>query len=124
MMESARRGRASFGSVAYLRMVMAMIEALQVDEGADRSARLRRECGEWLRARRIECGISTGELARLVKARHSSVVSLIESGRSRIAPEGYRDWAVALRMPAREFAKQMLQYHDPMAYRILFGPTL
>src|ERR1700722_10900760 len=82
---------------------------------------LRRAGGAWLRELRENCALSQRDLARLVGAEYYTFISQLETGRGRVPPDRYRDWARALNIDARAFVRQLLSYYDPVTYDILFG---
>jgi transcriptional regulator with XRE-family HTH domain len=81
----------------------------------------RRAGGVWLRTLREQSGLSQRDLARLVGAEYYTFISQLETGRGRVPPDRYRDWAKALNVDPRTFVTQMLSYYDPVTYDILFG---
>ena len=88
--------------------------------GVEGSAALRKRAGAWLRARRIELGLSQRELAVRVNMEYYTFISQIEAGRGRIPAERMRDWSVALEMDPREFAITLMKYYDPFTYEMVF----
>ena len=82
---------------------------------------LRREGGRWLKERREEAGLSQRQLAAKVGADYYTFISQLETGRGRIPPDRYRDWAEALGVPPRDFVRELLQFYDPITYDILFS---
>lgn len=82
---------------------------------------LRREGGRWLKQRREHLGLSQRQLAELVGAEYYTFISQLETGRGRIPPDRYNEWARALEMRAREFVQEMMRYYDPITYGILFS---
>jgi transcriptional regulator with XRE-family HTH domain len=82
---------------------------------------LRREGGRWLKQRREHLGLSQRQLADLVGAEYYTFISQLETGRGRIPPDRYNDWAHALKMPGPDFVREMLRYYDPITHDILFG---
>jgi transcriptional regulator with XRE-family HTH domain len=82
---------------------------------------LRREGGRWLKAMREAAGLSQRELAAKVGADYYTFISQLETGRGRIPPDRYLDWARALAVPDKEFVKRVMQFYDPITYSILFG---
>jgi len=81
---------------------------------------LRREAGRYLRDLRELKGLSQRGLAELVGADYYTFISQIESGRGRIPPDRYLDWAKALDVNPKEFVQKLLQWYDPVTYSILF----
>lgn len=82
---------------------------------------LRREGGRWLKERRERLGLSQRQLAERVGAEYYTFISQLETGRGRIPPDRYRDWAHALEMPDRVFVREMLRFYDPITFGILFS---
>ena len=87
-------------------------------------AELRRDAGHWLKQLREAKGLSQRDLAEQVGVEYYTFISQVESGRGRIPPDRYRDWASALGVPAREFVTKLMRFYDPVTYRILFEKTL
>lgn len=85
-----------------------------------RTQALRREAGLWLRELREKKGLSQRELATLVGAEYYTFISQLETGRGRLPPDRYRDWARALGISAKPFVKRLLRYYDPVTHEILF----
>jgi transcriptional regulator with XRE-family HTH domain len=81
---------------------------------------LRKEGGRWLRERREAVGLSQREVAERVGAEYYTFISQLETGRGRIPPDRYREWAKALKIPTKIFVQEMLRYYDPITYDILF----
>lgn len=86
---------------------------------------LRRTAGRWLKELREARGLSQRALADLVGAEYYTFISQLETGRGRIPPDRYEDWAAALGVPAAEFVRTLIKYYDPVTYGILFhdSPT-
>lgn len=84
---------------------------------------LRHKAGLWLKELREKRGLSQRQLANLVGADYYTFISQLENGRGRIPPTRYLEWAAALEVAPAEFVRTLMQYYDPMTYRILFeGP--
>jgi len=81
---------------------------------------LRREAGRWLRQLREAQGLSQRNLADLVGAEYYTFVSQLESGRGRIPPDRYLQWAKALGVEPRQFVETLMRYYDPVTHAILF----
>jgi transcriptional regulator with XRE-family HTH domain len=81
---------------------------------------LRRQGGRWLRGQRERANLSQRQLAAKVGAEYYTLVSQLETGRGRIAPDDYVVWADALDISPQEFARTMMRFYDPVAYNILF----
>src|SRR5215469_13835332 len=82
---------------------------------------LRREGGRWLKEQRERLGLSQRQLAERVGAEYYTFISQLETGRGRIPPDRYHDWARALEVPSRDFVRELLRYYDPVTHCILFG---
>lgn len=82
---------------------------------------LRREAGLWLKGLREQRGLSQRQLATQLGAEYYTFISQLETGRGRIPPDRYRDWAEALGVEPAEFVKTLMQYYDPVTHGILFG---
>ena len=84
---------------------------------------LRREAGVWLKELRELRGMSQRQLANKLGAEYYTFISQLETGRGRIPPDRYREWAEALGVEPAEFVKTLMQYYDPVTYEILFGKS-
>jgi transcriptional regulator with XRE-family HTH domain len=82
---------------------------------------LRRDGGRWLRDLREAAGLSQRQLAAKVGADYYTFISQLETGRGRIPPDRYRNWAEALGVGEREFVQELLRFYDPIVHEILFG---
>jgi len=82
---------------------------------------LRREGGRWLKDLREAAGLSQRQLANEVGADYYTFISQLETGRGRIPPDRYLDWAAALKVSEKAFVTNLLRYYDPITYGILFG---
>lgn len=81
---------------------------------------LRRQGGAWLKQCREAAGLSQRDFAEKVGVGYYTFISQIESGRGRIPPERYQDWASALQLEPRDFVRQLLSFYEPITYAILF----
>lgn len=63
--------------------------------------------GQFIRERRRTLGLSRAQLARRLGFVLGSVVSHVERGDARIAPQAMGDWACALEMDPAAFAKEI-----------------
>ncbi|HYD38514.1 MAG TPA: helix-turn-helix transcriptional regulator [Allosphingosinicella sp.] len=82
---------------------------------------LRREGGRWLKELREGAGLSQRQLAAKVGADYYTFISQLETGRGRIPPDRYREWAEALAVEPRDFVRELLRFYDPITYDILFS---
>jgi transcriptional regulator with XRE-family HTH domain len=81
---------------------------------------LRKQAGRWLRGLRESNGLSQRDLAQITGTEYYTFVSQLETGRGRIPPENYLEWANALKVEPKLFVKTLMQYYDPVTYDILF----
>mgnify|MGYP002622974574 CR=1 FL=1 len=81
---------------------------------------LRRTAGRWLKRKREEAGLSQRQLADILGFEYYTFVSQLETGRGRIPPERYEDWARALKIESREFVYILMRYYDPITFSLLF----
>ena len=70
---------------------------------------------------RERLGLSQRQLAERLHVEYYTFVSQLETGRGRIPPDRYKDWASALEMSDRDFVRTILRYYDPITYGILFS---
>ncbi|HEY1411498.1 MAG TPA: helix-turn-helix transcriptional regulator [Rhodopila sp.] len=82
---------------------------------------LRRDGGRWLKEQRERAGLSQRQLADRVGAEYYTFISQLETGRGRIPPDRYADWAKALNLAPRDFVRDVLRFYDPITYAILFS---
>jgi transcriptional regulator with XRE-family HTH domain len=82
---------------------------------------LRKQGGAWLKSLREARGLSQSQLARLLGSDHYTFISQLETGRGRIPPDRYKDWADALGVPPHILARELLRYYDPMVFELLFS---
>lgn len=81
---------------------------------------LRREGGRWLKSLRERAGLSQRRLADDVGVEYYTFISQLETGRGRIPPDRYREWAKAFGLQPKEFVQDVLKYYDPVTHEILF----
>ena len=81
---------------------------------------LRREGGRWLKELREGVGLSQRQMAALVGAEYYTFISQLETGRGRIPPDRYCDWARAFGLPEKAFVQNLMKFYDPTTYAILF----
>ena len=82
---------------------------------------LRKEGGRWLKDLRETAGLSQRQLAAKVGADYYTFISQLETGRGRIPPDRYVDWAQALDVDAKVFVTGLMRYYDPITYAVLFA---
>ncbi len=84
---------------------------------------LRQDAGRWLKHLREQQGLSQRDLARRLSLNFYTFISQLESGRGRIPPYRYREWARALGVEPQAFVRELLRYYDPITHDLLFkGP--
>ena len=81
---------------------------------------IRKQAGLWLKQKREDAGLTQRELAELLELDYYTIVSQLETGRGRVSPARYVDWARALRIDPREFVYHLMRFYDPETFRILF----
>lgn len=81
---------------------------------------LRRQAGHWLKQKREERNLSQRQLADLLGLDYYTFISQLETGRGRIPPERYADWARSLGMEPHDFVYVLMRYYDPITFSILF----
>jgi transcriptional regulator with XRE-family HTH domain len=81
---------------------------------------LRRQGGRWLKEQRERANLSQRQLAAKVGAEYYTIISQLETGHGRVAPDDYDLWAEALNIAPQEFARVMMRFYDPVTYNILF----
>ncbi|MET0877624.1 MAG: helix-turn-helix transcriptional regulator, partial [Tardiphaga sp.] len=85
---------------------------------------LRKQAGDWLKARRAEAGLSQVDLAARLGLKYYTFISQVENGFSRVPTETMEAWALALGLDPAGFARHLLVYYEPELHRLLFGaPT-
>ena len=82
---------------------------------------LRKEGGRWLKDLRETAGLSQREMAAKVGAEYYTFISQLETGRGRIPPDRYLQWAEALGVKPRDFVQDLMRYYDPLTHAILFA---
>lgn len=73
-----------------------------------------------MRELREGAGFSQRQLAAKVGADYYTFISQLETGRGRIPPDRYSDWANALGVADKEFVREILRFYDPITHAILF----
>ena len=84
---------------------------------------LRRSAGLWLKELRERRSLSQRQMAKLVGAEYYTFISQLETGRGRIPPDRYREWAAALQVEPAEFVRTLMKYYDPVTHDILFNTS-
>lgn len=84
---------------------------------------LRKQAGDWLKARRAEAGLSQVDLAAKLGLKYYTFISQVENGFSRVPTETMEAWAIQLGLEPAAFAKHLLVYYEPELHRLLFGAS-
>jgi transcriptional regulator with XRE-family HTH domain len=92
-------------------------------EQVETPGELRKKAGLWLREQRTAIGLSQRELADRVNMEYYTFISQIEAGRGRVPADRLRDWAEALEINPREFARNLMRYYDPHTYDMIYGQS-
>lgn len=82
---------------------------------------LRKQAGDWLKARRADAGLSQVDLAARLSLKYYTFISQVENGFSRVPTETMEAWAIALGLEPSAFARHLLVYYEPELHRLLFG---
>lgn len=82
---------------------------------------LRKEAGEYLKQLRLKADVKQQELANKVGMTYYTMVSQVESGKTRLPPDKLLLWADALGVDRAVFAKQLLYFYDPFTFQAIFG---
>lgn len=98
-----------------------MYSSRQANKESAEVLKLREECGAWLRGLREAVNISQREFAAALGLEYYSFISQIESGKGRVPTHQIKDWARILKVPPREFARNILRFYDPVNYALLFS---
>lgn len=80
----------------------------------------RKRGGVWLKKLRQDAGLTQRELAERAGLQYYTFISQIESGKGRVPPEQYDQFAQALGWETPDFVKELLKYYDPLTYKALF----
>lgn len=81
---------------------------------------LRKEAGTYIRKLRGDADLSQSDLAKKLDLTFYSFISQVETGVTRIPPDAMGDWARALNVSTKQFAKTLLRYYDPFTYAALY----
>lgn len=86
----------------------------------EEATRLRKAVGAKLKALREAVGKTQREVANDCGFEYYTMVSQIESGKTRVPPMQMVPYAKSLGIPTKEFAKLMMQHYDPIMFEILY----
>lgn len=93
------------------------------DKAVPEARQLRKQAGDWLKARRAEAGLSQVDLAARLGLKYYTFISQVENGFSRVPTETMEAWAIQLGLEPAAFAKHLLVYYEPELHRLLFGAS-
>lgn len=93
---------------------------MQFPKAAPEAKQLRKQAGTWLKEMRARAGLSQMELAQQLGLKYYTFVSQVENGFGRVPTESMEARALALGVAPPEFARQLLNYYDPVLHRLLF----
>lgn len=85
------------------------------------AAALRKQAGAYLKKQREKAEITQNELARILGFDYYTMISQVESGKSRLPPDKMVAWATAIKTDPKEMAKTLLRSYDPFTWQVLFG---
>ncbi|WP_207462431.1 helix-turn-helix transcriptional regulator [Azospirillum sp. SYSU D00513] len=88
----------------------------------EHAKRLRKESGKWLKSLRERAELTQNDVANAVGYEYYTMISQIESGKGRVAPDKYLSYAQALKVNPQWFMRNLLKFYDPFCYELLFGP--
>lgn len=86
----------------------------------EEAKRLRREAGQKLKGFRESVKKTQRDVANEIGFDYYTMVSQIESGKTRVPPAQIVAYAKALKMKPKELAKLLMRYYDPVTFEILF----
>lgn len=92
--------------------------------GAAHAAKLRKKAGAYLRNLREAEGLTQIEVSEKVGFRYSQMVGQIETGRVRLPPDKYVDYANALKIDPRKMVTRLLWFYDPYTAAVIFPKAL
>ena len=90
-------------------------------QGHPEAPALRKRAGAWLQQLRKDAELTQNALSKQLGFEYYTMVSQVESGKTRVPPDKMQAWAEALGQDPREFVKTLLRYYDPYTWQILFG---
>ncbi|MCY4150656.1 MAG: helix-turn-helix transcriptional regulator [Aestuariivita sp.] len=82
---------------------------------------LRVGLGHWLKSLREDQGLTQRDLADRLGLEYYTFISQLETGRGKIPPNRYLDWAKALGQDPRAFVTRLFSCYDPITHEIIMG---
>jgi transcriptional regulator with XRE-family HTH domain len=98
-----------------------LVGQISENQNAGTALDLRREAGLWLRSIRERRNLSQRDLASRLDMDYYTFISQIESGRGRVPVDRYVQWADALEIDTKTFAKTLMMWYDPITYKLIFS---
>ena len=86
----------------------------------ENAARLRKEAGAMLKALRKSAGKTQKDVAKELGLEYYTLISQVESGRTRLPPAQMEAYAKALGVPAKVLARDTMKYYDPVTFSLIF----
>lgn len=86
----------------------------------EEAKRLRREAGQILKDMRLSVEKTQRHVANEIGFEYYTMVSQIESGKTRVPPSQMVAYAKALRVSPRVLVKKLMRYYDPVTFEVLF----
>ena len=86
----------------------------------EEAKRLRKEAGTMLKDMRVAVDKTQRELAAEIGFEYYTMISQIESGKTRVPPAQIVAYAKSLHIPPKELAMKLMRYYDPITFEILF----
>lgn len=93
-------------------------------QGHPNATLLRKRAGRYVKALRESAGLTQNELAQAMGWPYYTMVSQIESGKTRIPSPKIVDYAKAVKADPKDFAKRLLAFYDPYMWMALYGTTM
>jgi transcriptional regulator with XRE-family HTH domain len=97
-----------------------MVRAKKAEKIPAKGLEARKRAGTWLQERRKAAGLSQVDLAQRLGLKYYTFISQVENGFGRVPVESMEAWALALAVPPKEFARQLLADYEPELHRLLF----
>jgi len=94
--------------------------AARTRQSTQETVDLRKACGRWLKALREDAGLTQMQLARTLGYDYYTFISQIEGGKGRVPADQYETWARAVGADPQDFAKTILRYYEPHAFRLIW----
>lgn len=83
----------------------------------------RRAAGAYIAKLRVARDLSQLALANRLGFAYYTFISQVENGHARVPPKAISDWAAALEVDERSFAKTLLRCYEPETFVAIFGQS-